>query len=215
MATTTTIPIVFSIGGDPVKLGFVASLNRPGGNVTGVSFLSNELEEKQLNFLKELVPRVEVIGLLVNPNNPNTENTRQHALDAGRKLGLQVHTLNAGSELDFGKAFETIASHKIGALLIYIDPVFIRGREKIAALAARYAIPAIYGLRELSYGANLKDTYRQQGVYVGRVLRGAKPGDLPVLQPTKFEFVVNLKTAKALGLEFHPQLLATADEVIE
>jgi putative ABC transport system substrate-binding protein len=222
MAATTTIPIVFSIGGDPVKLGYVASLNRPGGNVTGVSFLSNELEEKQLHLLQQVVPKVEAIGFLVNPNNANTENAAQHALAAARLLGRQLHVLNAGSERDFETAFETAASKKIGALLIYIDALFVSGREKITALAARHELPAIYGLREfaaagglISYGASLKDTYRQQGVYVGRVLKGARPAELPILQPTKFEFVVNLKTAKTLGIEFHPQLLGTADEVIE
>ena len=222
MAATKTIPIVFSIGGDPVKLGYVASFARPGGNVTGVSFLSNELEEKQLNLIKELVPAADTIGFLVNPKNANTENAVQHAQTAGEALRRKVHVLNVSSESDLENTFAQVTSLKLAALLVYIDPLFVSARGMIASLAARARVPAVYGLREfaasgglVSYGASLPDTYRQQGVYVGRVLKGAKPADLPVLQPTKFEFVVNMKAAKALGLEFHPQLLATADEVIE
>ena len=222
MAATTTIPIVFSIGGDPVNLGFVASLNRPGGNVTGVSFLSNELEEKQLHMLAQLVPSADSIGFVVNPNNANTANAVRHAHAAAKALGRTFHVLNVGSVNEFDSAFRAIDTLKIGALLIYIDPLFVSNRQKLLTMAARHGTPAVYGLREfaaagglISYGASLLDTYRQQGIYVGQVLKGAKPADLPVLQPTKFEFVVNLKTAKALGLEIHPQLLATADEVIE
>jgi putative tryptophan/tyrosine transport system substrate-binding protein len=222
MAATTTIPIVFGIGGDPVKLGYVASFNRPGGNVTGISFLANDLEEKQLHLLHELAPTVDTLGFLVNPNNANTENATQHALAAARTLGRQLHVLKAGTDHDFEPAFAALNPLKIGALLVYVDPLFVSNREKLVALAARHAMPAVYGLREfaaagglLSYGASLPDIYRKQGAYVGRVLKGEKPADLPVQQPTKFEFVLNLKTAKALRFEIPTKILALADEVIE
>ena len=221
-AATSTIPIVFSIGSDPVTLGYVASLNRPGGNITGVSFLGTELEEKQLHLLKELMPKVDTIGFLMNPNTVNAAYILQNARVAASKLDRQLQVLNASNDRDLDHAFAALAPKRVGALLVTIDALMIINREKIVALAASHAIPTIYGLREfavagglLSYGASLPVIYRQHGAYVGRVMRGEKPADLPVMQPTKFEFVLNLKTAKTLGLEILPTLLALADEVIE
>jgi putative tryptophan/tyrosine transport system substrate-binding protein len=216
---TTTIPIVFSLGSDPVKMGFVDSLNRPGGNVTGVTFLANELEAKQLDLLSELVPRADAIAYLVNPSNPNTATAVRAA---GQVLGRRIHVFNASTERDLDLAFAGLGQQRAGALLISPDPLFTSRREQIVSLALRHAVPTMYQFREfvaavglISYGVDLKDAYRQHGIYVGRILKGASPADLPVMQPTKFELVINLKTAKALGLEVSPMLLARADEVIE
>jgi putative tryptophan/tyrosine transport system substrate-binding protein len=216
---TTTIPIVFSLGSDPIKMGFVDSLNRPGGNVTGVTFLANELEAKQLDLLSELVPRAEAIAYFVNPSNPNTATAVQAA---GQVLGRRIHVFNASTERDLDIAFAGLGQERAGALLISPDPLFTSRREQIVSLALRHAMPTMYQHREhvaagglISYGVDLKDTYRQHGIYVGRILKGASPADLPVMQPTKFELVINLETAKALGLTVPPALLARADEVIE
>jgi putative ABC transport system substrate-binding protein len=221
-AATTTIPIVFSIGGDPVGMGLVASFNRPGGNVTGVSFLTNQLEAKRLGLLRELVPRATVVAVLINPNQPTSEAQSREVEEAARTLGLQVHIVNASSEGDFDKAFATIAQLRAGALLVSANPFFFTSRARLVGLAARHAIPAIYEWRDFaalgglaSYGTGLADGFRQAGSYVGRILKGEKPADLPVLQTTRFELVINLKTAKALGLEVSPALSASADEVIE
>ena len=216
---TTTIPIVFSLGSDPVKMGFVASLNRPGGNVTGVSFLANELEAKQLELLGELVPKADAIAYLVNPSNPNTPAAVRAA---GQVLGRRIHVFNASTERDLDIAFAGVGQQRAGALLISPDPLFTNRREQIVTLAVQHAVPTMYQFREfvaagglISYGVDLKDTYRQHGIYAGRILKGARPADLPVVQPTKFELVINLKTAKTLGLTVPATLLARADEVIE
>jgi len=218
---TSAIPIVFLTGADPVALDLVASLNRPGGNVTGISFLTTNLEAKRLGLLRELVPSATLIAYLIDPKYPAVERQMQELLTSAAAVGVTVEVQNASSEPDIGTAFATIAAKKIAAVLISATPLFSRRRDEIVALASRYALPAISqgefaaagGLA--SYGANIQDSYRQAGVYAGRILKGAKPADLPVLQPTKFEFVLNLKTAKALGLTPPPGLLAIADEVIE
>jgi putative ABC transport system substrate-binding protein len=219
---TATIPIVFAIGADPVKFGLVASLNRPGGNVTGVSFLSNALVAKQMELLRELAPTATAIGVLVNPNNPNAESDAEAAVTAARSLARQVYVAHASSERDFDAAFAGLVRQGATALLVLPDATFTSRPNELAALAARYALPAIYTRRELpaagglmSYGSSLADAVRQAGVYVGRILKGAKPADLPVIQPTKFELVINLTTAKTLGVEIPAKLLALADEVID
>ena len=221
-AATSTIPIVFVSGGDPVIDGHVASLNRPSGNVTGVVFISGVLGPKRLELLRQLVPKATTIGLLVNPINPNTEAERRDAQAAVQSIGKQLIVLDVGTERDIETAFSTFVHRRAGALLVGAGGFLNSHRERLVALAARHAIPAIYAQREaavagglMSYGASITDAYRQAGIYAGRILKGEKSGDLPVIQSTKFEFVINLKTAKTLGLEFHPQLLATADEVIE
>jgi putative ABC transport system substrate-binding protein len=221
-AATTTIPIVFATGADPIKFGLVASLNRPGGNVTGVSFVANALLPKLLDLLRKLVPRADPIGLLVNPNNPNADFDTKDAQAAAQTLRVQLIVQGAASERDFETAFATFEQQRIGALLLVPDTFFLSQSRQIAALALRQRIPVIGDVPEeavagalMSYGANLADSYRQVGAYVGRILKGAKPADLPVVQPTKFELVINLKTAKTLGLTVPPSLLAIADEVIE
>jgi putative ABC transport system substrate-binding protein len=221
-AATSTIPIVFNSGDDPVKLGLVASLNRPGGNATGINFFIAQMEPKRFGFLHQLIPTASLIAVLLNPNNPSFDAQMTDIEEAARTLGRQIHVVNASSEQDIHVAFTTFVQLRAGALLVGADPFFNARREQLVTLAAHYAIPAIYELREyavagglMSYGTSLADVYRQVGAYAGRILKGEKPSDLPVMQPTKFEFVINLKTAKTLGLEFHPQLLATADEVIE
>jgi putative ABC transport system substrate-binding protein len=220
---TTTIPIVFLTNGDPVKLGFVSSLNRPGGNITGVTLLNVEAAAKRLQLLHELVPAAETIALLVNPTNRNqTEPETREVEQAARALGLRVDVLDASSETEIDAAFATIVQHGVKALFVAGDSFFNSRREQLAVLARYNGIPAVYTFREhvvagglMSYGGVLVDGYRQAGVYAGKVLSGARPSDLPILQSTKLELVINLKTAKALGLDISPNLLAQADEVIE
>jgi putative tryptophan/tyrosine transport system substrate-binding protein len=221
-AATATIPVVFVSGDDPVKAGLVVSFNRPGGNVTGVSVFTGLLGGKQLGLLRELVPTAEAIGLLVNPNNPLTEGETKDVQAAARTSGHQIHIVNAGSEGDFDKAFASFFELRVGALIVGADPLMYARRDRLVALAARYAIPTIYELREfaadgglISYGANLSEGYRQVGIYAGRILKGEMPAELPVQQPTKFELVINLKTAKTLGLTVSNQMQLLADEVIE
>jgi putative ABC transport system substrate-binding protein len=221
-AATSAIPIVFTIGADPVQFGLVASLSRPGGNVTGVSFLSNLLVGKQLGLLQEFVPVASEFGLLVNPSNPNAESDTRHAEAAAESLGRKIHIVYASTETDLGTAFAALIERHAAALVVVPDALFVGQREQLATLAARHAIPTIYSNRVyadagglMSYGASQLDAYRQSGIYVGRILGGEKPADLPVVQPTKFEFVINLKTARALTLQVPDKLLALADEVIE
>jgi putative ABC transport system substrate-binding protein len=221
-AATSTIPIVFTTIADPVQIGFVASLNRPGGNVTGATMLNVELGPKQLETLHGAVPSATVIALLVNPTNPNAETQLKNTQEAALRLGLRVHVLNASTERDFEAAFAKLLELRAGALIIGQDVLFNNQSEQLAALTLRHAIPAIYPLREfaaagglISYGASRSDAWRQAGIYVGRILKGEKPAQLPVIQPTRFEFTINLKTAKALGLTVPSSLLTSADEVIE
>ena len=219
---TSTIPIVFTIGADPIAIGLVDSLSRPSGNVTGVNNYLSDLGSKRLELLRELVPNAAVIGVLVNPNFPDAESQSKDLREAARKLGQQVHVVNANSENDFERAFATFVQLQARVLLVTVDPLFNSRRERLVALAARHKIPTMYFGREfvlagglMSYAANLADGYRQAGIYVGRILKGARPADLPVVQPTKFDLVLNLKTAKALGLQVPDRSLALADEVIE
>jgi len=221
-AATTTIPTVFSSATDPVELGLVASLNRPGGNATGVHVMTNSLEAKRLGLLHELVPNAATIAVLVNPGTPGADSQLTEAETAAHAVARKIHILKAGSEPELDKAFATLAGARAEALLVAADPFFNAYRQQIVALAARYAIPAIYEFREfaaagglMSYGINLADAYRQIGLYTGKILQGAKPADLPVTQPTKFELVINLNAAKGLGITVPPTLLARADEVIE
>jgi putative tryptophan/tyrosine transport system substrate-binding protein len=218
---TSTIPIVFS-SADPIGEGLVASLARPGGNLTGVSVLTVELVAKRLELLSELVPQAKVIVLLVNPNNPNTEPMIRDVQEAARTKWVELPILKAGSESEIDAAFASLVQLQAGGLVVGADPFFNSRREQLVALAARHVVPAIYEWREfakagglISYGTSLAGIYRQDGIYTGRILNGAKPADLPVEQPTRFELVVNLKTAKALGLTVPPSILARADEVIE
>jgi putative ABC transport system substrate-binding protein len=222
-AATTTIPIVFVTGGDPVALGLVASLNRPGGNLTGVSTLTVELGPKQLEVLRELVPTATIIALLVNPTNPtNAERLSRDLQAAARVLGLQLHVLHASTERDFDAVFASLPRLRAGALVIGSDPFFDSHSQQLAALALRHAMPTMYPFREyavagglISYGNSIADAHRQVGVYTGRVLKGEKPADLPIQQSVKVELVINLKTARMLGLSFPVTLLGRADEVIE
>jgi len=217
-AATSTIPIV-NIGSDPDRVGLVASLNRPGGNVTGVSLLSWPVTPKRLELLRELVPTATIIGVLVNPNAANTEIESREIQTAARTVGQQIRVLSATTEREIDAAFAAVTQHGIGALVIGADAFFDSRRDLAVALAAQYAVPTIYGFAApgglISYGASIPEGYRQAGIYVGRILKGEKPADLPILQPTKFELVINLKTAKALGLTVPPTLVAIADEVIE
>ena len=221
-AATSNIPIVFVSAADPVRTGLVASLNRPGGNVTGVSLLASALDAKKLGLLRELAPKASTIGVLINPDYPSANSQREEAQQAAARLGLRLLMLSARADGEIDLAFASAAKQGADALPVATDPFLLSRRERLVALAARYAVPAIYAQREvvtagglISYGPHFWDGYRQAGAYVGRVLKGEKPADLPVLQPTKFELVINLKTAKALGLEVPDRLLALADEVIE
>jgi putative ABC transport system substrate-binding protein len=219
---TSTVPIVFTTGDDPIKLGLVASLNRPGGNVTGVSSLLVEIGSKQLGLLREVAPGTTAIAVLVNPNFPGTERQLRDVDAAARVLGLPLIVLTAGTERDMETAFATMAQKGGVALLVGVDPFFLERRDHIVALAARHSIPAIYPVRDfavagglMSYGSDFADSYRQAGIYAGRIVRGEKPADLPVQRSTKFEFVINFKTAKALGLTVSNSMQLLADEVIE
>lgn len=221
-AATTTIPIVFDLATDPVKLGLVASLSRPGGNLTGVSNLNVELGPKRLELLHEVVPGAAAVALLVNPANPNAVILTKDMSTAARRLGVTLHVLNAGSDGEIDAAFATVIERRMGALVIGPDPFFNSRSKRLAALSVRYAVPAIYQYREfaaagglMGYGGSITDAYRFVGVYTGRVLKGEKPSDLPVQQSTKAELFLNLKTAKALGLTVPLSLLGRADEVIE
>jgi putative ABC transport system substrate-binding protein len=221
-AATRSIPIVFYVGGDPVKQDLVASLSRPGGNVTGLGWLGFALGAKRLELLRELVPNVTAIAILVNPKNPDSEFEIRDVQEAARVLGRQIHIFTAGSEADFDGVFATLVKQQTGALVVASDPYFSGRRGRIVELAARHAVPTIYERREfpdagglISYGHHRVDAYRQLGIYTGRILKGAKPADLPVLQPTKFELVLNLRTAKKLRLAISRDFLTRADEVIE
>jgi putative tryptophan/tyrosine transport system substrate-binding protein len=221
-AAITTTPIVFATGGDPVELGLVASINRPGGNATAVTVIIAALWPKRLELLRELVVPATLVAVLVNPNDPNAASYTRDVQVAAHTLGLQVRIVHAGTESDFDTAFATLVNARANALLVTLNALFINRREKLVALAARYAVPAIYERREfpaagglMSYGASIIEQYRQSGIYIGKILSGVIPADLPVMQPTRFELVINLKTAKALGVNVPDRLLALADEVIE
>jgi putative tryptophan/tyrosine transport system substrate-binding protein len=221
-AASSTIPIVFTTGGDPVGLGLVASLNRPGGNVTGVALLVAEMESKRFGLLRDMVPTATLVAVLLNSRSPVSTTELNDVQEAARAVGQQIHILNASSEQELDAAFASLAKLGVGALLVGSDPFFNSRRSYLVSLAARARVPAIYELREyvvagglMSYGTSLVNGYRQVGLYTGRILKGEKPQDLPVVQSTKFEFVINLKTAKALGLEVPLRLQELADEVIE
>jgi putative ABC transport system substrate-binding protein len=221
-AATTTIPIVFSTGGDPVRSGLVASLNQPSGNITGVYHFATGLEAKRLGLLHEMLPKATPIAVLINPNYADAENQLRDVQEAAARLGVQLVVVRANAESDFNAAFSTVVQQRSGALLVCASPFFNNRREQLVVLAARHALPTIYEWRDfaaagglMSYGTSLSDAYRQVGVYVGQILKGAKPVDLPVVQSTRFELVINLSTAKALGIEVPPTLSARADEVIE
>jgi ABC-type uncharacterized transport system substrate-binding protein len=222
MAATATIPIVFSSGADPVKVGLVASLNRPGGNATGVHLLIGALDPKKLGLLRELAPEATIIGVLLNPNVEDFRFRLADVQEAARTIGLQIHVLRASTETEIDSAFVALRGIRAGALVVGSNAFFNSRRDQIVALAARYAIPAIYDGREyaavgglMSYGTSLSQGYRQVGAYAARILKGTKPADLPVFQLTKFEFVINLRTAKRLGVKISDNLLSLADEVIE
>jgi putative tryptophan/tyrosine transport system substrate-binding protein len=220
-ATTATIPIVFAVGSDPVGTGLVTSLNRPGGNATGATFLSVELGSKRLELLRDLAPNIASVGLLVNPYNPNAVPQTKEMEEATKALGLRLDTLEASAESDFDSVFRTLRQRN-DALVVSADPFFISHRSQLVGLAVQYAIPTMYYAREfvsagglISYASSFEESFRRAATYVARILKGEKAADLPVIQPTKFELVLNLKTAKALGLTVSPTLLARADEVIE
>src|SRR6516165_10192098 len=219
---TSTIPIVFGIGGDPVTLGLVESFSRPGGNATGVTLLTNLMEPKRLGLLRELVPGVPLIGVLLNPKFAPASRQLQQVEKAARSIDQRIQVANASTDEELETAFAALTSERVGALLVTADPYFDTRREQIVGFATRHRLPAIYQFREyavagglLSYGVSITDAYRQYGVYTARILKGAKPADLPVHQPTKFETVINLKTAKSLGVKISDNLLSLADEVVE
>jgi len=221
-AATSKIPIVFVSGDDPVKFGLVTSLNRPGGNVTGISFLSPDLEAKRIQLLRDLVPNANHFAVLINPTFPGAEVRTKSTRDAAAALGLQLDVINSSNEAELEKVFKDLAEQRNSALLVSSDPFFNSRRDWIAALAMRHEVAAIYFSRDfalagglISYGASISDAFYQAGIYAGRIVKGEKPSDLPVLQPTKFELVINIKTARALGLAVPDRLLALADEVIE
>ena len=221
-AATTTIPIVFLTGGDPVRQGLVSSLNRPEANVTGVTFIVEELGAKDIEALHELLPDAKSVGFLVNPDNPAARRQIANLQKAAAVLGLDPQPVTVTHASDFDKAFNAVADRQIGALLVGADPLFAANVDQIVILAAHYRIPTVYYKRDyvdagglMSYGTSGNDAWRQVGIYIARILKGVKPGDLPVIQPTKFELVINLKTAKTLGLTVPPSLIARADEVIE
>ena len=221
-AATATIPIVFGTGADPVELGLVSSLNRPGGNVTGVTYLINTLGAKRLELLRELVPSAKVIGVLINPRNPTSQSQTADVQAAARAHGIELMIEDASSDRDIDAAFTSFVQHHVNAVIMGADSLFLSRREQLVELAARHALPTIYYLREfadigglVSYGASVSDAYRLAGGFAGRILKGEKPGDLPVEQAVKFEFAVNLKTARALGLTVPLIMQMTADEVIE
>jgi ABC-type uncharacterized transport system substrate-binding protein len=221
-AATSKIPIVFTVGADPWRFGLGASLNRPGGNVTGVSFLANTLVAKQLQILQGLLPGSGTIGFLVNPGNPNAESDSKAVQTAARSLRLQVHIVHTAAVRDLDAAFAELQRAQVAAVLIFPDPLFISARGRLVDLAARYKLPVLYPDRSfveagglMSYGSNRTDGYREAGLYVGRILRGDQPADLPVIQASKFELMINLKAVRALGLSIPPTVLALADKVIE
>jgi putative ABC transport system substrate-binding protein len=221
-AATFEIPIVFTMGADPVAFGLVASLNRPGGNVTGITLISGEIVSKRIAVLRDLLPGAKVVGVLMNSTTPSSEAESVAAERTAHTLGWQVKVLRVGKELEFDTAFQPLVRERVDALLVTTDPIFESQRHRIVALAAQHAVPTIYALREyavagglMSYGASINDVYRQAGSYVGRVLKGEKPSDLPVIQTSKFELLINLKTAKTLGIAVPAAVLALADEVIE
>ena len=221
-AATSVIPIVFTLGADPVKNGLVSHLGRPGGNVTGVTFITGQLHAKRMEMLYEFAPKAGVIAVLVNPDNPAAESNTKAVQDAARSFGRQTQVVKARTIPGIASAFSSLGQLRAGALFVSSDGLFFGRREQIVALAAHHSVPAIFDLREfviagglMSYGANLSEVYRQAGIYTGRILNGAKPADLPVLQPTKVELVINLKTAKALGLTIPQSLLLRADELIQ
>jgi putative ABC transport system substrate-binding protein len=219
---TSTVPIVFAMGADPVKMGLVASFNRPGANVTGVTFLLNALVAKRFELLRQLVPSVRLIGIIVNPDNPNAQNDVRDAQDAARTLDVQTYVANIRSENETEAAFESLRQQKAGALLVLPDPNFASRRNQIISLAARHSLPAIYFGREfveagglMTYSASITNAFQLAGKYVDRILKGEKPADLPIQQPTKYELIINLKTAKTLGLSVSQSLQVAADELIE
>ena len=221
-AATSTIPIVFATGVDPVKQGLVASFNRPGGNVTGIVLFASQLEPKRLGLLRDLAPQASTVGILLNPSFSASERSLLDIQQAARHLNLAIHVLRANTDREIDAAFETITQQRIPALAVAGSPFFDTRRDKLVALTARNAVPTMFQFREfveagglMSYGADFSEAYRQVGVYTGRVLKGASPGDLPIFQVTKFEFVINLKTARALGLKVSDNLLSLADKVIE
>ena len=221
-ASTAAIPIVFNVGGDPVRFGLVASMNRPGGNATGVSMFTSELEAKRLGLLHEMAPKVMAIGLLINPSHAGAENQLEQVQTAARSLGLQVHVRRPGNDRDLEAAVESLVQAGAGALMAGADPFFSGQRDGLIALAAKHRLPAMWewpdfveGGGLMSYGTSIVDNYRQVGAYTGRILKGEAPADLPVVQPVKFVLAINLKTAKTLGLEVPPTLIARADDVVE
>jgi putative ABC transport system substrate-binding protein len=221
-AATSTIPIVFALGGDPVKSGLVASFNRPGGNMTGIVVFAQQLEPKRLGLLRELAPQASPVGFLLNPGFPASASQLADVQEAARAMNLPIHVLRANTDSEIDAAFEAVVQQRIAAMAVAASPFFDTRREKLVALTAKNAVPTIFHFREfveagglMSYGIDFSEAYRQVGVYTGRVLKGARPGDLPIMQATKFEFVINQKTARALGVKFSDNLLSIADKVIE